>query len=163
LKQPFSSSSGQITGLAAHRRYAAMGTELLITGGTYGSDPSLKTPLRGSMKAVSRRQVSDCRNRRPSPRCGLSRDPDHGPSLHSLGPQGATLGGAAAHSVDGAPASTHVWHIVGPLGRYAAHNVDSCFSYGPLSGLRASSDDLKIRKRRKTRTKDLNQKMHVVL
>lgn len=81
---------------------------------------------------------------RPLPRSG-----PHAIVTFPLVARGATHGGAAAHNVDGAPASTHARRIVGSLCQHAAHNVDSSFSYRPLPGLRASSDDFKIRNKKK--------------
>jgi hypothetical protein len=80
--------------------------------------------------------------------CGPSHDPERKQALPSPDGQGATLGGAAAHNVDGAPASTDSLRTIGPLCQHAAHNVDSSLSYHALPELRSLSDDFNIKNKK---------------
>lgn len=131
--------------------------------GTYGSDPSPKTALRGSLREVSRRQVFDCRNRWPSPRCGLSHDPGRARSLPSrwwrgvprMGEQLPTMWTELLQAPTPGASSAHCASMP-PTMWTAALAIAHCPGYAPHRTISKSGT-------RRRSTRDLNQNVHVVL
>jgi hypothetical protein len=149
LKQLLSSSSGPIAVAFCTPTLRCSRHRAARCRATYGSDPLLKTSPRGSMRKVSRRHLLDCRNRWGLHVAAASR------TIEATGDCSLALGGRVPRTGEQLPtmwtellASAHATRILG-LGRQrAAHNMDSSLSYRPLTGLRASSGDFKIRNKK---------------
>jgi len=108
-----------------------------------------KTPLRAFMREVSRHHLLDCRNGRSLHVAAASH------TIRAAGHRSLPLGGGGPRMGEQLPTmwtelltTAHAPRIVGLRWQRAVHNMDSSLSYRPLTGLRASSDDFKIRNKK---------------